>query len=154
MVNNTLWVPNNNVTLRFTFFVYLFGCTTRTLMKHWKKKQHLIELAIWPLASHLTNLRKQRWTYVWNSPVDHHTWTDQCWLTRKYIFISSEWILDAVWRTNQEWWPIGTDSKWVSRKSILSAWVDEEEDFLVYWHKLDSRRYTEIDIFNYRVSMM
>ena len=42
--------------------------------------------------------------------------------------ISSEWILDIVWMTYQEWWMIGTDSKRVVRE--LSMWYGDEDSLL------------------------
>ena len=36
--------------------------------------------------------------------------------------------LDAVYRTFQEQWLIGTDDKRESRESVLLAWLDEDHD--------------------------
>ena len=50
--------------------------------------------------------------------------TDQ----QKLIFISSVQTLDAVERTYQKWWLIGTNDKKESKESVLLAHHDDDKD--------------------------
>ena len=58
--------------------------------------------------------------------MDSYLWTHQC-LTaqQKFTYIISVWILDAGWRTHQEWWMMGMDGNRESRNSMLSGWFDD-----------------------------
>ena len=47
---------------------------------------------------------------------------------QEIIYISSIGTLDVVWKTCREWWMIGTDIEEESRKSVLSARLDDDDN--------------------------
>ena len=99
--------------------VLLYGGITLTLMKYKDAVccfEHSLEAALYeiavvrPLTSHLTNhpskmsktcwelLKKLGQTHKQSYPTDSHTWTHQCCLTSKNLFISSMQTQDAILR--------------------------------------------------------
>ena len=75
-----------------------------------------------------TLLEKHKWTRKWRSSMDTYTWMYKCWPTNKNLSTLAVWIQEVVWKTCQEQWMIGADGERKSRKSMETAWLENEDE--------------------------
>ena len=76
----------------------------------------------------IVQLEKEEWIHKWRSSVDPtHRCASVGRPARTYLHQLVQ-TQNVVWKTCQEWWMIGTDGEKESGKSVLSVWLDEDDD--------------------------
>ena len=150
--------------------VLLYGCTTWILTKCMERKldrnytrilhavlnkpwkHHPTKQQLYDHIPPISNNTQVRWTrhaeaIFFDGPLhmDAPVLTD----LQELIYISSVGTLDIVYRTCQEWWMIGMDGERVSRKCMLSAWLEMRMIFMCMTVYAYIYRHTHTHIYIY-----